>query len=239
MYCDHCLGQHFSHHSAWSPFWSIQVTHISHTHHTQQTPNHAPVDNCTSPHVESTSTGVSSTNTVSTAMAPPTITPTTTTINNAAVRTVQACVEAVQSAIAETAGGSLLQVRCDEKGFLAIVAFGLPGSGRGCGRKAPRGGGAHPSEGARFALRMVENAALVGQQACVGLTTGEVLCAVVGGDTRAEYTVAWGCRGWLFVYAYICLLVVLCIYPCLLVFLCIHHHTHHTHTTHPIPTGVW
>ena len=96
-------------------------------------------------------------------------------------RSVQTCIEALQEALAGT-GGTLLQTRCDEKGFLAVVAFGLPGSGD-AGSVA---GAAHA------ALCAVTATDAGGQRACVGLTTGDVLCAVVGCARRAEYTVgAW------------------------------------------------
>lgn len=42
------------------------------------------------------------------------------------IASVQACIMAVQKCMAQH-GGSFLQLRCDEKGFLSICAFGLPG----------------------------------------------------------------------------------------------------------------
>lgn len=94
-------------------------------------------------------------------------------------RSVQTCIESLQEALCG-AGGTLLQVRCDEKGFLAVVAFGLPGSG----------GAGGAVEAAHVALRAVAATEDGGQRACVGLTTGDVLCAVVGCARRAEYTVS-------------------------------------------------
>ncbi|GMH39595.1 hypothetical protein BSKO_07493 [Bryopsis sp. KO-2023] len=73
-------------------------------------------------------------------------------------------------------GGSLLQMRCDEKGFLVVCAFGLPGKG-------------HQNvetRGIQSALSIVKAS---GNTAVVGVTTGNLLCALVGSRARAEYTV--------------------------------------------------
>lgn len=73
-------------------------------------------------------------------------------------------------------GGSLLQFRCDEKGFLAVCAFGFPGKGhKGIETRA-----------IHSALDIVRTS---GNTAVVGVATGNLLCAWVGSKSRAEYTV--------------------------------------------------
>jgi class 3 adenylate cyclase len=74
--------------------------------------------------------------------------------------------------------GSFVQFRCDEKGFLAICAFGLPGV-------------SHANNPERGVLAALKTQALVeglGQRFACGLTTGALLCAVVGSKIRSEYT---------------------------------------------------
>lgn len=74
--------------------------------------------------------------------------------------------------------GSFVQFRCDEKGFLAICAFGLPGSSHA--NSAERG--------VLAALRMQEAIEQQGQRIACGVTTGNLLCACVGSKLRSEYT---------------------------------------------------
>lgn len=74
--------------------------------------------------------------------------------------------------------GSFVQFRCDEKGFLAICAFGLPGASHAN----------NPERGILAALQVqlqVENS---GQAFACGITTGDLLCACVGSSVRSEYT---------------------------------------------------
>lgn len=116
------------------------------------------------------------------------------------------------------------QARCDEKGFLAVAAFGLPGRTHEDG----------PARALSAALAIVQglqvhcalhhmrifhstwhlvasmsntassrqpcpsdwvpacSAAMyqaAGERGCIGVTTGQVLCACVGSRLRAEYTV--------------------------------------------------
>jgi hypothetical protein len=74
--------------------------------------------------------------------------------------------------------GSFVQFRCDEKGFLAICAFGLPGVSHAN----------NPERGILAALltqRLVEQ---MGQRFACGVTTGALLCACVGSKVRSEYT---------------------------------------------------
>lgn len=94
------------------------------------------------------------------------------------LQSVQEAVKNVQMAMLEL-DGSFLQFRCDEKGFLAICAFGLPGK-------------AHVDDCQRAvsaALRISRSLQDVGHHVVVGVTTGDLLCACVGSSTRAEYTV--------------------------------------------------
>ncbi|GMH35276.1 hypothetical protein BSKO_03144 [Bryopsis sp. KO-2023] len=92
---------------------------------------------------------------------------------------VQAAMETVQRCM-RVYGGGLLQFRCDEKGFLAICAFGLPGRNHrdNCTRAI------------HSALKIVE--VLLNKdnsRVCAGVTTGDLLCACVGSKDRYEYTV--------------------------------------------------
>ncbi|GAB5407607.1 MAG: hypothetical protein Aurels2KO_58380 [Aureliella sp.] len=91
---------------------------------------------------------------------------------------VQACMLACQTAMNEL-DGSLLQMRCDEKGFLAVCAFGL--GGRSHMQQAVRG--------VQAAIRVRELALASGNETAIGVTTGDLMCACVGSRTRMEYTV--------------------------------------------------
>lgn len=74
--------------------------------------------------------------------------------------------------------GTLVQFRCDEKGFLAICAFGLPGV-------------SHPNNqerGVLSALQVKLHIERMGQKFACGVTTGDLLCACVGSSVRREYT---------------------------------------------------
>ena len=74
--------------------------------------------------------------------------------------------------------GSFVQFRCDEKGFLAICAFGLPGV-------------SHANNTARGILAALQMQAVLegmGQRFACGITTGALLCACVGSKIRSEYT---------------------------------------------------
>lgn len=75
--------------------------------------------------------------------------------------------------------GSFLQFRCDEKGFLSICAFGLPG----------RTHEDNPKRAISAAVKLVQDMHHKGERAVVGVTTGDLLCAIVGSVLRAEYTV--------------------------------------------------
>ena len=73
-------------------------------------------------------------------------------------------------------------MRCDEKGYLAICAWGLPGRTHkdNCARAISA------AVGLTQELRGAEGS----PPGCVaGVTTGKLLCAVVRGAQRAEYTV--------------------------------------------------
>lgn len=91
---------------------------------------------------------------------------------------VQAAIGVVQRRL-QAAGGSLLQARCDEKGFLAVCAFGLPGSLHEDGAE----------RAISAALAIVQRLQDAGERGCVGVTTGQLLCACIGSRVRAEYTV--------------------------------------------------
>lgn len=95
------------------------------------------------------------------------------------VSDVQYCVQSVQS-IMRKWDGSFLQFRCDEKGYLSICAFGLPGH-------------THeddPSRAILAALDLQKTIEERGHRVCVGVTTGDLLCTCVGGrKLRNEYTV--------------------------------------------------
>jgi class 3 adenylate cyclase len=74
--------------------------------------------------------------------------------------------------------GTFVQFRCDEKGFLAICAFGLPGVTHAN----------NPERGILAALKMQMLVESKGQQFACGVTTGPLLCACVGSKARSEYT---------------------------------------------------
>lgn len=84
----------------------------------------------------------------------------------------------VQERISESIGG-FLQMRFDEKGFVLICAFGLPG----------RSFGSLPSRALSMALKTVQGLHDLGHTAAVGVTTGYVLCTSVGSPQRAEYSI--------------------------------------------------
>lgn len=95
-----------------------------------------------------------------------------------ALESLQLAVTNVQMKMVEF-DGSFLQFRCDEKGFLAICAFGLPGR-------------THLNDCCRAidsALKIVSSMGEIGHQVVIGVTTGDLLCACVGSNIRAEYTV--------------------------------------------------
>lgn len=95
-----------------------------------------------------------------------------------ALQSLQLAVTNVQIKMVEF-DGTFLQFRCDEKGFLAICAFGLPGR-------------THVDDCSRAieaALKIVSSMEEIGHQSVVGVTTGDLLCACVGSSIRAEYTV--------------------------------------------------
>ncbi|KAL3159729.1 hypothetical protein ABBQ38_010135 [Trebouxia sp. C0009 RCD-2024] len=94
------------------------------------------------------------------------------------VTEVQAAVDLVQKQM-RNHDGSFLQFRCDEKGFLSICAFGLPGKTHEDS----------PARAIQAALAIVEGMKATGGQGCIGVTTGQLLCACVGSRIRAEYTV--------------------------------------------------
>jgi hypothetical protein len=76
--------------------------------------------------------------------------------------------------------GSLLQFRCDEKGFVAICAFGLPGHTHED----------NPSRGILAALELQKRTKQRQHRLCIGVTTGDLLCTCVGArNIRSEYTV--------------------------------------------------
>lgn len=90
---------------------------------------------------------------------------------------VQDSVTAVMEALRDHEG-TTLQLRTDEKGWLMIAAFGLPGH-------------THtddPIRGVLAALAAIKTMKERGLTARIGVTTGKLLCAVVGGAGRVEYT---------------------------------------------------
>ncbi|KAG2496536.1 hypothetical protein HYH03_005360 [Edaphochlamys debaryana] len=76
--------------------------------------------------------------------------------------------------------GSFLQFRSDEKGFVGICAFGLPGHTHED----------NPTRGIRAALELASTIKAGGHTVAVGVTTGDLLCTCVGArKLRSEYTV--------------------------------------------------
>ncbi|GIL91465.1 hypothetical protein Vretifemale_19055, partial [Volvox reticuliferus] len=76
--------------------------------------------------------------------------------------------------------GSFLQFRSDEKGFVGICAFGLPGHTHED----------NPARGIRAALELASTIKAGGHTVAIGVTTGDLLCTCVGArKLRSEYTV--------------------------------------------------
>ncbi|PNH10372.1 Adenylate cyclase type 10, partial [Tetrabaena socialis] len=76
--------------------------------------------------------------------------------------------------------GSFLQFRSDEKGFVGICAFGLPGHTHED----------NPARGVRAALELASTVKAGGHRVSIGVTTGDLLCTCVGArKLRSEYTV--------------------------------------------------
>ena len=79
--------------------------------------------------------------------------------------------------------GSFLQFRADEKGFVGICAFGLPGHTHED----------NPARGILAALDLDKRIREGNHRVCVGVTTGDLLCTCVGArKIRSEYTVFGG-----------------------------------------------
>ncbi|GAX78249.1 hypothetical protein CEUSTIGMA_g5691.t1 [Chlamydomonas eustigma] len=77
-------------------------------------------------------------------------------------------------------GGSCLQFRCDEKGYVCVCVFGLPGHTHEN----------NPGKAVLSALELSQRIAEGGQRVCVGITTDNLLCTCVGArKARLEYTV--------------------------------------------------
>ena len=89
----------------------------------------------------------------------------------------QSVVLAVQSAVGHL-DGAFLQARCDEKGFIIVSAFGLPGYAHEDG----------PARGIRAALATQHALAELSLDAHIGVTTGRLLCACVGAPGRVEFS---------------------------------------------------
>ncbi|GFR48148.1 hypothetical protein Agub_g9980 [Astrephomene gubernaculifera] len=95
------------------------------------------------------------------------------------VQCVQFAYTSVQ-AIMRKWDGSFLQFRSDEKGFVGICAFGLPGHTHED----------NPTRGIRAALELASTIKAGGHTVAIGVTTGDLLCTCVGArKLRSEYTV--------------------------------------------------
>jgi len=95
------------------------------------------------------------------------------------VAAVQFIVQSVQD-VMHRWDGSFMQFRCDEKGFVGICAFGLPGHTHED----------NASRGILAALELMKRIKDGGHRICVGVTTGDLLCTCVGArKMRSEYTV--------------------------------------------------
>ncbi len=83
-------------------------------------------------------------------------------------------------------GGSFLQFRCDEKGYVGICAFGLAGHTHAD----------NPSRGIQSSLELRRAVLAGGHRVCIGVTTGQLLCTCVGArKIRSEFTVSAMRRG--------------------------------------------
>ncbi|XRB02771.1 adenylate [Pycnococcus provasolii] len=95
-----------------------------------------------------------------------------------ALEKLQACTIDLQTALRRHSG-TLLQIRCDEKGYLAVCAFGLPGQAFED----------NPERAIACASTVLTSKGGKRAGAVAGVTTGQLFCAVVGAPERVEYTV--------------------------------------------------
>ncbi|BBN06842.1 hypothetical protein MPTK1_3g24330 [Marchantia polymorpha subsp. ruderalis] len=102
--------------------------------------------------------------------------------NSDLLNNVQKIMVAVQRSL-RTFDGLLVQFKMDEKGYVMLCAFGLPGN-------------LHeddPKRGIQTALEVHQNITALGQTTDIGVTTGKLLCTVIGGEKRREYTAFGNC----------------------------------------------
>ncbi|CAG9466900.1 unnamed protein product [Pedinophyceae sp. YPF-701] len=97
---------------------------------------------------------------------------------SSALGAVQLHFKVVRDAMAKH-NGDLLQIRCDEKGYLCICAFGLPGRARPT----------DASRAVRAAWEIRRKMKEEGFLTVAGMSRGELLCGRVGSRWRCEYTV--------------------------------------------------
>lgn len=99
-------------------------------------------------------------------------------LDNGDLAVVQSVFEVIQKLLHSTNGG-FLQMRSDEKGFVLICAYGLPG----------RSSVNDAEKALKLALTVIEQLQEKEISAVAGVSTGTVFCTIVGSQRRAEYSV--------------------------------------------------
>ena len=95
-----------------------------------------------------------------------------------ALKQIQSCTQTIQSLLFQYEG-TLRNVMMDDKGLLAIAAFGLP----------PISHEDDTVRGVQAAQAIQARLRILGFEAKIGVTTGRVYCGTVGSEWRREYTV--------------------------------------------------
>ncbi|MEG4578097.1 tetratricopeptide repeat protein [Microcoleus sp. MON1_C5] len=95
-----------------------------------------------------------------------------------ALKLIQSCTQTIQSLLFQYEG-TLRNVMMDDKGLLAIAAFGLP----------PISHEDDTVRGVQAAKAIQARLRILGFEAKIGVTTGRVYCGTVGSEWRREYTV--------------------------------------------------
>jgi len=96
----------------------------------------------------------------------------------AALKQIQSCTQIIQSVLFQYEG-TLRKVMMDDKGLVAIAAFGLP----------PISHEDDSARGVQAAQAIQNQLQKLGFNAKIGITTGRVYCGTVGSEYRREYTV--------------------------------------------------
>jgi len=99
-------------------------------------------------------------------------------LTSVALKQIQSCTQIIQSVLFQYEG-TLRKVMMDDKGLVAIAAFGLP----------PISHEDDSVRGVQAALAIQNQLQKLGFNAKIGITTGRVYCGTVGSESRREYTI--------------------------------------------------